>query len=135
MARRPVQYPALDLGLLAVDAVNAVLGTELEPGHVWLSETAHAHMAIDHPDDYATCFAALTLVVSAPTLIGEAPKKTRNFELHRRVNHPDGKVVMAAISLEANAHGNYQMRTSYLVAGEVVDNRRLANRLRPPPPK
>ena len=68
-------------------------------------------------------------------LIGQAPKKTGNFELHRRVNHPDGKVVMAAISLEVDTRGRYRVRSCYLVSGQTVDARRIANRLRPPPPK
>ena len=53
-ASRRSHFPARDLGPLPVDAINAVLGTELEPGNVRLSEAAHRHMAEDHPDDYAT---------------------------------------------------------------------------------
>jgi hypothetical protein len=130
---RVTKYPAINLGPLCVDLINAVLGTELEPWNVWLSAKAHEHMATDHADDYVTCLASLPVVILAPTLIGEAPKRTGNFELHLRVNHPTGKVVMAAVSLEANAQGNYQVRSSYLVEGATVDNRRLAKRLRPPP--
>ncbi len=133
MARSP-KYPALDLGPLCVDAINAVLGTELEPGHVWLSEKAHEHIATDHPADYPICFSALTLAITTPTLIGHAPKRTANFELYRRVNHPDGKVMMAAIGLIVHSDGSYRMRSSYLVSGEVVNNRRLTGRLKPPPP-
>jgi hypothetical protein len=50
-------YPAVDLGPLPVEAINAVLGTELEDGHAWLSETAHMHMhtARDHAADYPVC--------------------------------------------------------------------------------
>jgi hypothetical protein len=73
-------------------------------------------------------------VITSPTLIGHAPKRTGNFELYRRVNHPDGKVVMAAVSLDLDAGGYYRLRSSYLVSGEVVNDRRLAGRLKPPPP-
>jgi hypothetical protein len=131
---RFAQYPAIDLGPLCVDAINTVLATVLEPGHVWLSSRAHVHMATDHPEDYAICFAALSLVITSPTLIGHAPKRTTNFELYRRVNHPDGKVVLAAVSLEVDGDGHYRMRTSYLVSAEVVNDRRIAGRLKPPPP-
>jgi hypothetical protein len=122
------------LGPLCVDAINTVLATELEPGHVWLSSRAHEHMATDHPQDYAICFASLTLVITLPTLIGHAPRRTTNFELYRRDNHPDGKVVMAAVGLEVDEDAHYRMRTSYLVSAEVVNERRIAGRLIPPPP-
>ena len=45
-------YPAIDLGPLPVDAINAILGTDMEPGNAWLSEMAHEHMALNHPNDY-----------------------------------------------------------------------------------
>lgn len=131
----PKQYPAIHLGPLPVDAINAALGTELEPGEVYLSEQAHEHMARDHAADYPYCFPALRALIASPMLIGQAPKKTRNFELFRRVNHPDGKVMMAAVGLEMDTGGRYRVRSCYLVVGETVDNRRLAGRLKPPPPK
>ena len=84
----PKLYPAIDLGPLAVDAINAVLGTELNPGLVYLSERAHQHMAEDHPEDYPLCFPYLRLAISTPSCIGQAPKRTGNFEILRRVNDP-----------------------------------------------
>jgi hypothetical protein len=129
----PKLYPALDLGPLPVDLINAVLGTELEPGDVYLSERAHRHMAEDHAADYPYCFPALPALIAAPILIGQAPKRTMNFELFRRVVHPDGKVAMAAVGLVVDEIGRYRVRSCYLVVKEVVDNRRLAGRLKPPP--
>jgi hypothetical protein len=117
-------YPAVDLGPLPVDLINAVLGTDLESGLVRLSERAHQHMAEDHPADYALCFASLRLAVSAPSFIGQAPKRTGNFEMLRRVNHPDGKVVLVAIGLETDPAGEYRVRSAYLVSAQTVDERR-----------
>src|SRR5690348_3977020 len=79
-------YPARDLGPLPVDLINAVLGTELEPGRVLLSAQAHKHMAEDHPTDYPACIAALSTAIAEPTFIGQAPGISRNFELIRRLN-------------------------------------------------
>jgi hypothetical protein len=73
VARLPPKYPAVDLGQLPVGIINAVLGTELEPGRVRLSEQAHRHMAEDHPDDYAVCFPVLAAAIATPTFIGQAP--------------------------------------------------------------
>ena len=84
----------IDLGPLPVDAVNAVLGTELEPGNVRLSETAHRHMAEDHPDNYAICIASLPYTIAEPSFIGQAPQHTSNFELLRR-DEPSGSQVRA----------------------------------------
>jgi hypothetical protein len=131
----PKLYPAIDLGPLPIDLINAILGTELDPGIVRLSETAHRHIAEDHPADYALCFASLRIAISAPSFIGQAPKRTGNFEVLRRVNHPDGKVVLVAIGLETDAAGEYRVRSAYLVSAQTVDERRRAGRLKAPPPR
>src|SRR4029077_10954858 len=121
---RPVLYPAVDFGPLPVAAINAVLGTELEPGHVRLSEQAHRHIAVDHPDDYAVCFSALAAAIAAPSFIGQAPRRTGNFEMLRRINHPEGKLVLVAVGLEIDDAGDYRVRSCYLVSAEQVDRRR-----------
>ena len=113
-------------------AVNAVLGTELDPGIVRLSARAHEHMAKDHPADYPTCIVALPDVIATPTFIGQAPGHTGNFEMLRRIARPDGRVVLAAIGLQPAA-GFYLVRSCYLVSAELVNNRRLAGRLFVPP--
>jgi hypothetical protein len=59
-----IEYPAINLGFLPVEAINAVLGTELETGRVRLSRLAHRHMAEDHPEDYGICFAALAETIA-----------------------------------------------------------------------
>ncbi len=128
-------YPAIDLGPLPVNLVNAVLGTELEPVQVPLSERAHQHIAEDHPADYPHCFRSLRLAISAPSFIGQAPKRTGNFEILRRINHPDGKVVLVAIGLEMDQRGNYRVRSAYLVNAQTVDERRRAGRLKAPLPR
>jgi hypothetical protein len=141
MARPPTNpaippfYPAVDLGFLPVAAINVILGTELEPGRVRLSEQAHRHIAEDHPDDYALCFPALAATIAAPSFIGQAPRRTGNFEMLRRINHPDGKVVLVAVGLEVDHAGDYRVRSCYLVPREQVDQRRRDGRLKPPPPR
>jgi hypothetical protein len=114
--------------------INAVLGTELEPGRVRLSRRAHRHIAEDHPDDYAACFPALTAAIAAPSFIGQAPRRTGNFEMLRRINHPSRNVVLVAVGLEMDDAGDYRVRSCYLVTGEEVDRRRREGRLKPPPP-
>lgn len=114
--------------------INAVLGTELEPGKARLSRSAHRHMAEDHPDDYAACFAALPSAIASPTFIGQDPSHAGNFVLVKRVGLPDGRAVLVAIGLEGGTGGTYSIRTSYLISQRTVDARRLAGRLRIAPP-
>ena len=127
-------YPAIDLGPLAVDAVNSVLGTELLPGRVRLSEQAHRHIAEDHPEDYVICRNALAAAIARPSFIGQAPRRTGNFEMLRRINHPDGKLVLVAVGLDVDSVGNYRVRSCYLIGAEQVDERLRNGRLRPLPP-
>jgi hypothetical protein len=74
-------YPAIDLGPLPVDLINAALGTELEPGNARLSAAAHRHMATDHAADYPACIAELANALAGPTYIGKAPGHRGNFEM------------------------------------------------------
>jgi len=55
----------------------------------------------DHADEYATCWAAIAVAVAVaePWFIGQALRKTGNFEMLRRVRQPDGKAVLVAIGL------------------------------------
>jgi hypothetical protein len=126
----PPPYPALDLGPLPVELVNATIGTELDPGQVRLSPSAHRHMAEDHPTDYPVCITALAQAIGDPTFIGQAPGHARNFEMIRRIGRPDGRVVLVAISLEPNEAGDYRVRSCYLLEPEKVENRRQEGRLR-----
>jgi len=130
--KRP-RYSAVLLGDLPVAAINAALGTELEPGPVRLSEAAHRHMAEDHPNDYPDCIAVLPQTVAAPTFIGQAPRHGRNFEMVKRVVRPNGKAVLVAIGLEPDDAGAYRVKSCYLISTETVDARRQARTLKPAP--
>ena len=128
------RYPKLEFDQLCVDLINAVLGTELEPGPVILSTRAHYHIATDHPDDYAACLAALADALTAPTFIGQGPNAD-NFEMVRRITHPEGKAVLVAIGLTVDDDGTYRIRSSYLISESKVDARRRSGHLKPPPPR
>ncbi len=123
-------HPALDLGPLPVDLINDLLDTELEPGHARLSRIAHRHMALDHPTDYPICIVELAAAVATPTFVGQAPEHGRNFEMIRRIGQLDGSVVLVAIGLEPDDHGDYSVRSCYLLEAHKVEERRLAGRLR-----
>lgn len=132
--KRP-RYPAVPLGDLPVAAINAALGTELEPGPVRLSGVAHRHIAEDHPDVYQDCIAALPQAVAAPTFIGQAPGQGRNFEMVKRLVRPDGQSVLVAVGLHPDDDGTYRVKSCYLISADTVDTRRQARTLKPAPPQ
>ncbi len=126
----PKPYPAVDLGPLPVDLINAALNTELEPGYARLSRTAHRHMATDHAADYPVCIAEIAATIAAPTFIGQAPEHGRNFEMVRRIGRADGSAVLVAIGLEPDDRGDYRVRTCYLLEAGKVEDRRRQGRLK-----
>lgn len=121
---------AIRVGPLAVAKVNAALGTELEPGEVWVSAACHAHIAADHAEDYPHILAALFDIVTDPVYVGQDPKHGRNFYLVRPLPagapNPQGLV---SIGLERNRFGGYNVRSAYTISQATVDQRRLARRL------
>ncbi len=119
-----------------MDLINAVLGTELDPGHARLSSTAHRHIAEDHAADYPVIIAALEAdAISAPTFIGQDPSHAGNFVLVKRIGLPDERAVLVAIGLEMAPGGTYSVRSSYLIPQRTIDARRQAGRLKIPPPR
>ena len=100
-------YPALELGQLPVELINATIGTDLIPGIVRLSSAAHRHMAKDHSADYAICRAALREAITIPTFIGQDPSHSRNLVIVKRVGWADGRAVLVAIGLEIGIGATY----------------------------
>jgi hypothetical protein len=123
-------FAARNFGPLPVDLINAILGTELEPGNARLSAKAHEHMATDHPADYPIWIEVLAQAIAAPTFIGQAPGHSRNFEMIRRIGLPDGRAVLVAIGLEPDARGDYRVRSCYLIEPAKVESRRQQGRLK-----
>lgn len=109
------QCAALRLGPLDVSLVNRTLGTELEPGDLYLSRQAHWHIAKDHAEDYAACMAALRRIGQSPGLIGQAPKHADNFELviRFRSNRSECDYVLIAVGLEQDQDGLYRVKSAY----------------------
>ncbi len=124
------KYPAIRIGPLPVEKINKALGVDLDPGEVWVSQAAHAHIAIDHPDDYPFIIEAIFEIVAAPLYVGQDPKHSADFYIVRAMPpgspNPHGLV---AIGFERNAFGSYNVRTAYSISQATVDTRRQAKRL------
>jgi CO/xanthine dehydrogenase FAD-binding subunit len=125
-------YKPLLLGPLPTQAIDATLGTELEPGQVYLSARAHEHIAKDHPADYAVVMRHLPAVVARPTFVGQAPLHARNMELIGRVRVAGRRGhVLVAVGLEPDEGGRYRVRSAYVVEEAKVEVRRQKGYLRP----
>ncbi len=124
------RFQAIDLGPLPVEAINAALHTELEPGQARLSVTAHKHIADKHPDVYALVMMHLADAIADPTYIGQAPEHGSNIELVKRLRMADGSALLIAIGLEPDDRGDYRVRTGYTIDAAKVEARRLAGYLK-----
>ncbi|HEX7873038.1 MAG TPA: hypothetical protein VF475_09015 [Sphingobium sp.] len=124
------KYPAIKIGALPFEKINAALGTELEEGDVWLSKAAHQHIAKDHPEDYPFIMAAIVEIVTGPLYVGQDPKHGGNFYVVKALAadapNPHGLV---ALGFEVNKFGSYNVRTAYSINQDTVTQRRQANRL------
>ncbi|AJP73093.1 hypothetical protein [Sphingomonas hengshuiensis] len=123
-------FRAIRVGPLPVDIVNAALGTDLEPGEVWVSAACHAHIATDHAGDYPHIIAAIFDIVARPLYVGQDPKHGRNFYLVRPM--PEGSANphgLVSVGFERNRFGGYNVRSAYTVSQETINQRRSANRL------
>lgn len=121
------QYRSIKLGALQVDKINKALGTELDPGDVWISALAHEHIAEKHGDEYEAVMAAVREIVASPFYVGQDPKHGRNFYIVKKItgaNFPNG---LLSISLKANKHGGYNCRTCYSISDEDLADRRAKN--------
>ena len=126
-------YRAIDCGDLPVGKINGVLGTELLPGRAVLSAIAPRHIALDHTQDYQLCVQSLALAITAPSLIGKAPRHGNDFEMVRRLLRDDRRDLLVAIELLPNARGNYRIVSAYPVLRSKIERMRLAGYLRPCP--
>lgn len=125
------EYSAFRVGPLPAAAINRAIGTELEIADVWVSKACHAHIAQDHPEDYAIIKANIVDIIRRPSMVGQDPRHGRNFYLVKKIPLDEGEgFCMVAIGLEQSHHGTYNIRTAYKISQENVDKRRLRGSLK-----
>jgi hypothetical protein len=123
---------SIDLGELPVDLINAVLGTELQPGRVRLTSSARRKMRWRHRSDYEICLAALKPAIITPSYIGEPPNHPGKFEIVKRLSRTAEKALLVAITLNPDTRGDYRVCSSYCISVTEVERRRQQGRLRIP---
>ncbi len=68
-----MKFRALKFGPFPHEMINRTLGTELEPGDVYLSVRSQEHMAQKHPVDFSVIAPNFEKIVLSPTWVGQAP--------------------------------------------------------------
>lgn len=130
MAAPPI-YPGLTLGPLPVDRINARLGTSLVPGVVTVSKAAHAHIAEDHPLEYAAVMAALPGLIANPAFIGQDPKHPHAFYLLDALQTSVGSYALVAIGFTLSSGNTYQVKSAYGLKAYQFTSRVRAGRIVP----
>lgn len=124
-----MRLKAIKFGPFPHELVNDTLGTELDPGGVHCSVRALLHIQKDHAAEYSMIQANLERIIMDPTFIGQSPRHARNIEFIKRIlvqeQGDDGVVLrryvaLAAVGLEPDEHGDYRVRSGYLVKEDDV---------------
>ena len=123
-----MKHKGFILGPLPADQINKALGLELEPGDVYCSAGVHHKIATKHQDDYQLFLQQFPLCLASPAYVGQPPKHLDKIELVRRFRSA-GKVLLLAITLEKNSHGNYALASAYTIREEQVETRKQAKTL------
>ena len=130
MAKASKKKPVdLIVGPLPVEAINATLDTELEPGEVVFSAGAQAHAKRRHPDDYAQCLPHIGGIVTGPLYVGDDFRNPGKIELVSRLRSLDGGLLVA-VALERDDAGRYHVASFYPVSQAKIDRRRKSGTLR-----
>ncbi|MEK6542690.1 MAG: hypothetical protein AABZ45_11305 [Pseudomonadota bacterium] len=125
-------FPAFHIGPLPVEIINRALGTELDSADVWVSKACHAHIALDHPEDYPVIKANIIDILRSPTYAGQDARGGNGFYLVKRIEPGVGtrEFALVAIALEQNRHGSYNVKSAYLIKQSHIDSRRLNGALK-----
>lgn len=110
-------------GPLPVGAIDATIGTELEPGTAVMSSNAQVHASKRHPEDFPLCFPHVAQVIANPLYVGDDLRNHGKIELVSRVPAL-GTGLLVAVDLTADGDGNYFVASFYPVSEEKINNRR-----------
>lgn len=127
----PKKFKAFRVGPLPAKAINGVLGTELDVADVWVSKACHAHIALDHPNDYPIIKANIIDIIREPSMVGQDPQHGKNFYLVKKIPDDEGEgFSMVAIGLEVSKFDTYSVKSAYIISQADVTKRRLKNSLK-----
>lgn len=136
-----MRFQSVKFGPFPHQLVNETLNTELDGGNVYCSARAQEHIYRDHQPDFELVMANLEAIVLNPSYIGQSPRHGKNIEFIKRIAVQEadesGAVlrryyILVAVGLEPDEHGDYRVRSGYVVKETDVNEWRLKGNLRIP---
>ncbi len=123
-SRKPKSVP-IQFGPLPVQAINAALGFELDPGDVIMSIGAQRHVQKQRPDEFSRCFPHVASVVTSPLYVRDDFKNDGKIELvSKPVGFPDWLLV--AVSLQIAEDGFYHVASFYPISAKKLEKRKVS---------
>lgn len=125
MADKPKRHgpPDLEIGPMPVEAINRVLGYDLDPGTAVFSTAAQLHANRQHPAEYPKCLPHIGQVVLTPMFLGDDFANSGKIELISKVRGVEPDVgILVAISIEIT-DGKYQIASVYPISQRKIEGR------------
>ena len=112
-----------------MEAINRVLGLELDEGDVVMPVNAQRHAQRRHPDDFGIYFPHVASVVQRPLYVRDDFKNDGKIEL---IGRPEGadQPLLVAVEITKDADGRYNITSFYPISDQKVAKRRESGHLR-----
>ena len=130
MSRKPrARLVPYIFGPLPVEAINAALGLDLDPGEAVMSVNADRHAKRRHPADYGRCFPHIAAIVTTPLYVRDDFLNDGKIEL---VGRPAGLAdyLLVAVEISLDEDGRYNVTSFYPLSEAKVIKRRDGGHLR-----
>lgn len=109
---------------LPVDAINKVLGIEMDPGSVELSAGARRHAESRHPGDVPLILPHLAGIVRSPLYVGDDHRNPGKIEIVGRIPGQHGGALVAIELEDFDHNGTYNICSMYLITQRKIDKKR-----------
>lgn len=126
--KKPKKPPDRIICVLPASTINRTLEMDLETADVILTRAAHVHAQRRHPNEFPVCLPHLAAVISEPLYIGD-DFDNNGIELIRRIPALGG-FMLVAVNIQANASGQYEIASFYIVSEKKILSRREKGFLR-----
>jgi hypothetical protein len=117
-----LRFPAIDLGPLPVELINAILRCALGPGIVHFSAANQDHAFERHREEFLTCLPYVAATVLDPEYIGQSPRHSEGFELVRSVGPEPPGHILVALTMQTDG-GRYMVQSVYPIGSATVRRR------------
>jgi hypothetical protein len=116
-------------GPFPVQALNRILGLDLEPGDAIMPVNAQKHASRKRPEDFARCFPHVASVIERPLYARDDFRNDGKIEL---IGKPAafGEYLLVAVEITLDAQGRYNVASIYPISEGKVAKRREGGHLK-----